>query len=158
MSTKSHQAPLTRRSRGFVVVMVALSVLAALAVGTRAWRISASARPGHTALTTRLATPASPQGRSGKQRIEGEIIAITPHGFEPAQITRPAGAFLLVVDNRSGLSAITLLLNGEVGLPLRNVLVGREKRNWSDVVDLPRGNYTLREAAHPGWVCHITIR
>lgn len=93
-----------------------------------------------------------------RQRIEGEIIAITPNGFIPATIIRPAGAFLLVVDNQSGLPAITLLLLPDVGFPLRNVLVPREKRHWSDIVDLPPGNYTVREATHPRWICQITIR
>lgn len=155
---KRFRVILSNRLISVLLLGAFLVVLSALALGARSWRISASARPGPTALTAKLATLASPQGRSPKQRIEGEIIGITPHGFEPTEITRPAGAFLVVVDNHSGVPAITLLLNGDVGLPLRNVLVRREKRNWSDVVDLPRGNYTLREAAHPGWVCHITIR
>jgi hypothetical protein len=95
---------------------------------------------------------------TNKQRIQGEIVGITSHGFEPAQITRPAGAFLLVVDNNSNLPAVTLLLNTNVGFPLRNVLVQREQKLWSDIVDLPAGTYTLRELNHPTWVCQITIR
>src|SRR6266508_4488481 len=36
-------------------------------------------------------------------RIESELITITPRGFEPKEITRPTGEFLLVINNRSGL-------------------------------------------------------
>jgi hypothetical protein len=93
-----------------------------------------------------------------KRRIEGEIITLTGTGFEPRQIVRPPGPFLLVVDNRSGLSSVNVRLDGSVPLPLLNVLVSREKHLWSDLVELAPGNYTLREATHPAWVCNITIR
>jgi len=95
---------------------------------------------------------------NGKQKIEGEIVTISPHGFEPTEITRPIGPFLLVLDNYSRLSVVSVLLSPGAGLPVLNVSVPREKRLWSDIVDLPPGSYTLREATHPGWVCRITIR
>ena len=96
--------------------------------------------------------------KGGKQRIEGEIIGVTPHGFEPKEIVRPAGPFLLVIDNRSGVAVINLLLSRDVGLPIRSALLPHERRLWSDIVDLSPGSYTLREPTHPDWVCHITIQ
>jgi hypothetical protein len=154
------QKPIRLLTNSSLAVLTAvLLVFTALAMSARAWVLRDNAGGSSTAARiSGKSITASPQARSGKQRVEGEIIAITSHGFEPTQITRPTGSFLLVVDNRSGLQAITLLLNGDVGLPLRNVLVRREQRNWSDIVDLPPGNYALKEATHPGWVCHITIR
>ena len=100
----------------------------------------------------------APVQKPTRTKLEGELIALRPSGFEPKQINRPAGPFALVVSNESRLSNVTILLKGDVAGLLRNVLVLREKRNWSDVVDLPQGNYQLLEATHPGWVCNITIR
>jgi hypothetical protein len=158
MSIKSHRRILMRRSSVFVGGLLVLFALAGLAVGARAWRTSATVRTSLAEPTAKAATPAAPQGRSQKQRVEGEIVALGPNGFEPKQITRPRGPFLLVVENESRLPVVTLLLHGDVGPPIRNVLVARERRTWSDIVDLPPGTYKLREVTRPRWVCNITIR
>lgn len=96
---------------------------------------------------------------SGRQAIESESITLRPTGFEPAFITRPAGRFLLMVDNRSGSPVMTLQLDKQAGAStrLRDVRIPREELDWSDVVDLHPGSYILTEAAHPERVCHITI-
>jgi len=101
---------------------------------------------------------AQPQQRPTRTKLEGELVALRPSGFEPKQITRRPGPFVLVIENDSRLPSFTMLLKGDVGLPLRNVLVPREKRNWSDMLELPPGKYQLSEASHPEWVCNITIR
>ncbi len=148
------------RSRRTLVCAFLISVftLIGVAVSARAWiRRDKTGSPSTVdKVSTKSFLVSSPS--SQRQRIEGEIVSLSPNGFEPKQITRPAGPFLLVVGNESHLPSVTLLLVGDVGLPLRNVLVAREKRFWSDIVDLPPGNYKLTEAAHPGWVCNITIR
>jgi len=111
-----------------------------------------------TAGTNRTSLDEARVQRPARTKVEGELIALRPSGFEPKQINRPTGPFALVVSNESQLSKVTILLKGDVAGLLRNVLVPHEKRNWSDVVDLPPGNYQLLEATHPGWVCNITIR
>ena len=113
MSIKSHRRVLTRRSGVFVGGLLVLFALAGLAVGARAWRTSAIVRPSLAAPTAKLGTPASPQTRSQKQRVEGEIVALGPNGFEPKQITRPRGPFRLVVENESRSPVVTLLLHGD---------------------------------------------
>ena len=140
---------------GLCLIVLALSAIALVSARTRTNASSAKDAVAKPAIAERAVQ--SPPA-TAKQRIEGEIVRITPHGFEPRQITRGAGPFLLVVENSSGLSAVSLLLNIGVGSPLRNALVRREQRTWSDIVDLPPGTYTLREVTHPGWVCNITIR
>ncbi len=137
-------------------IALALPAIALVSARTKPKISSTTKNPAVKPTAPKEAGQSAPQ--QAKQRIEGEIIAVTPHGFMPATIIRPSGPFLLVVDNQSGLPAITLLLSADISVPLRSVLVQREQRYWSEIVDLPAGNYTLREATHPRWVCDITIR
>jgi hypothetical protein len=92
-----------------------------------------------------------------KERVEGEIIEVTPHGFEPSQISRPHKHFILVFDNHSGVSQVELRLDREHGARLREISLPRGKRTWSDDLDLSPGRYVLTEANHPSWRCDINI-
>lgn len=92
-----------------------------------------------------------------RERVEGEIVAVTPHGFEPREITRPHKHFALVIENRSGLDAIDLALERENGNRVREVRIVREKKNWSAGLDLEPGRYVLLEASNPSWMCRITV-
>ena len=157
MSIKSHRRILTRRSGVFVGGLLVLFALAGLAVRARAWRTSATVRTSPAAPTAKLVTLAQPQRRRPIADIESELITITPHGFEPREITRPQGRFLLMVDNRSGLDGIALRLDHESGNRLREARERREELDWSDELDLKPGHYVLSEANHPGWVCKITV-
>ena len=109
-----------------------------------------------TAKPSKVEAAQTPNNKA-KERVEGEIIAISPHGFEPAEITRVHKHFVLVIDNRSGLAEVNLRLDRDRGNRLREVRVPREKRHWSDDLDLAPGRYLLSEANHPNWSCHITI-
>ena len=110
------------------------------------------------------ATNAGPQLQNvvatatGKQRIEAELIALGPNGFEPKEVRRaPGKPFLLMVENRSGSPVVSLALNSSAKLPLLNTSLPREKRLWSDVLNLPPGIYILKEVDHPDWICTITV-
>lgn len=92
-----------------------------------------------------------------KERIEGELITVYPHGIEPAEITRGHRQFALILDNRSGLPEVDLRLDREQGSRVREVRVPHEQRNWSEILDLAPGQYVLSEANHPSWTCRITI-
>jgi hypothetical protein len=101
---------------------------------------------------------AAAQGQPAPARIEAVLITAHPHGFEPNAITRPKGRFLLAVDNRTGLNnPIILRVDRVTGNRLHEASVPREKSRWRNFFDLPPGQYKLTEAAHPEWVCDITI-
>ncbi|HEV3470193.1 MAG TPA: hypothetical protein VG148_12785 [Pyrinomonadaceae bacterium] len=89
--------------------------------------------------------------------VEAEVITVTADGFEPAEITRPAGRFLLVVENRSGVESITFHISDEAGELLKQVALPAEKPDWAEELDLPAGRYRLAEAGHPDWSCLITV-
>ncbi len=95
--------------------------------------------------------------KSSKQRVEGEVIALAATGFDPKQITRSKGPFLLLINNYSRLSPATLLIERDNGAPVRKISLPGNKLTWSDVIDLPPGNYRLRETTHSHWFCQITL-
>ena len=89
--------------------------------------------------------------------FESELITITPHGFEPQEIKRPAGRVLLMVDNQSNFDMMSLQLTREAGPRINEMRVLREQPNWSEAVDLHPGRYVLTDSEHPEWQCRITI-
>lgn len=97
------------------------------------------------------------QGNSSAQRLEAETIAIRPWGFEPEEIIRPRGKFILRVDNRSGLDEVDLQITREIGGPLHAARVPRGKLDWRELIDPPPGTYVLRETGHPAWSCRIIV-
>ena len=134
------------------------------------WRISLILLPGilgFLVITTytkdgpSLASHASEPSRAimqnNRARVEAELITIEPHGFEPAEITRPQGRFLLGLDNRSGLEDIQLQLERADGGKV-SALETRDRRlSWRKEVDLAPGRYVIRERNHVNWICLINI-
>jgi hypothetical protein len=135
----------------FVFIVVATSVRAHFKSSRASAQSVRQYAPGHEMSGT------SPENKKVPLGIESEIITIRRGGFEPAEIIRPKGPVLWMVDNRSGLKDVSLHLDQEHGNRLRDMLVHREQLDWSETIDLPPGRYQLTEADHPDWICHITI-
>jgi hypothetical protein len=93
-----------------------------------------------------------------KQKLDGVIsLTLMRYGFEPAEITEPAGHHLITVLNRSGLRVMALHLDRVGGNRLHDVRVPMEKSSWRQEVDLTPGEYELSEASDPGSVCKIVV-
>ena len=88
--------------------------------------------------------------------LEVELIDLRPSGFEPHEINRPAGRFLLNVNNRSGMTPLSLSIQRENQSVAERKRLGKDLV-WRKSIDLSPGHYVLREANHPGWQCLITI-
>jgi hypothetical protein len=102
--------------------------------------------------------PVAFQAGATYERVQGEVVRLRRTGFEPREITRAAGRFVLFVDNRSGLDEMDLQLSRLTGERVHDVQVPREKLDWDELFDLTPGTYLLTEANHPGWVCRITVK
>jgi hypothetical protein len=89
--------------------------------------------------------------------LEVELITLRPEGFEPLQVTRPKGPFVLVVDDRSGKEDSSLRLQRLQGERLRDVNTNRKKSEWYDLIDLPPGEYVLSDAENPERRCQISL-
>ena len=91
------------------------------------------------------------------ERLETELITLQPSGFEPNEIRRPQGAFILGVDNRAGDESIELQFMRADGQRLNALQTRKRKVSWREIVDLPPGQYFLSVANHPAWICNVTI-
>jgi len=158
--SESEDASRTKFSRlaRFVAIGILLSggVTAAAVWASRSNAAREASRMNSTPSAV-LSSPLGVQGGSLARPIEGEVITIRPTGFEPREITRPKGLFLLAVENRSGLRTIQLRIDRLAGDRLREMQMPRNKHDWREGFDLPPGKYILSEAFHPEWTCSITI-
>ena len=95
--------------------------------------------------------------QSLSDRFEVELVTLRPEGFEPSEVTRPKGAFVLLIDDRSGQENSFFELKRLKGERLRNVKTNRKKSDWYDLIDLPPGDYVLTGVDHAEKRCLITI-
>ena len=117
---------------------------------------------GHSGVWTAVAektkpSPPTPQGKRD-QRLEVEVVSITPDGFEPQQIERPAGPFLLAMTNRSGLDSLNVQIETEQHGRFREKSLPLETPYWREVINPPPGRYVITEANHPEWTLTFIIQ
>jgi len=91
------------------------------------------------------------------RQIDSQHATLRATGFEPNEFTRPAGRFLLSVDNRAEMGEMTFRLVREDGSLERDLPPKHDKFRLRQVIELAAGRYALVVANHPEWVCHITI-
>jgi hypothetical protein len=105
------------------------------------------AAPGITTLS---------QDRRSPTQLEIEAVTITPTGFEPSEITRAKGPFILAVDNRSGLDEVELYFERESGSRMDVRLNRKRKLAWREIVDVSPGKYILRAVGYD-WGCTLSV-
>ncbi len=164
MSHKTRCRSLSIGQHGKFLSVAVLIFLVVIAVNERGWFASArSTRSapkfsvGAKSQSSDTVTSIAQQSTRPIADFESELITVTPHGFEPGEITRPSGRFLLMIDNRSGLALVSARLNLGAGIGLQEIALPREEPNWSDIINPQLGVYLLTEASHPGWACRIVI-
>ncbi len=123
-------------------------------VGFVSLLLLAAGRPAPTAAGRGLSpdkAPALPE--------EPDEVAITlrQEGFDLEEVVRPAGSFMLSVDNRSGVEKVTLILKRGNGSKVIEVKLFNGNGDWSELVELQPGRYTLTEADHPSWQCVFLV-
>lgn len=96
------------------------------------------------------------QGNSSTTRVDAAHITLRRTGFEPNEITRPAGPFLLAVDNVTGMGEMSFRLLNRAGARVRD-FPAKGRFRLRRIVDLPPGKYALIETNHPEWICHIRV-
>jgi hypothetical protein len=113
---------------------------------------------------TRLVPQSSAQPASQvNEHIEAELVTVTPTGFDPGEIRRGPGPFLLAIENRSGTDLGPLSLVADIaGLPvpvsrIAEARINKENHNYSERLVLLPGRYRLRQQGGAGWSFLITI-
>lgn len=141
-----------RRAHKASVYFLVLAAACYAAASARAWL------PLPSAGSPVAAAPPARQDGAGQDESEAEVIVLLPGGFEPTEVTRPHGRFLLVVNNRTGLEQVELRLERESGGGrLHEVRLSEGRLRSKQYEDLTPGTYLLTEADHPDWLCRITI-
>ena len=102
-------------------------------------------------------SPSTAQGGKG-ERLEVEVVTITPDGFDPQEIERPAGPFVLSVTNRSGSDLLNLRIDSEQHGRFRDKALPLNTPYWRERINPPRGRYVVTEADHPEWTLTFVIR
>lgn len=155
------QESLFKRRRGtlWALLGLALTFSAIAAFAVSAGRTSVPAGASGARMPATGASNATVPGGTAQAAIpaSAELLMLTTDGFVPDQITRPAGPFYLVVEDRSGLDQATLQLTSQNGVNVRSMVSSLEKGEALDILDLQPGTYTFTEASNPKWVCEITI-
>jgi hypothetical protein len=132
--------------RIFVLIGLLAGSFFALRGSTRAW-LPHFATPLYGAAT-------GSQDRS--ERLEVEVITLRPTGFEPTEIKRPPGRFILVVNNQSGISEVEVRLDAETGA-LAEGHLPKGKKRWRTVIAPRPGRYVLTALGPPERTAHIII-
>lgn len=101
-------------------------------------------------------TDAHAQG-AAENRLETEILTITSTGFEPAEITRPGGPFILAIHNQSGEAGPALRIDRVCGNKLIEVRMPRWRKAVHRQLNPPAGEYLLSLVDHPERNFRITI-
>lgn len=133
-----------------------LVVLAILALGT--FSVVASVGRSKLLNSSQPALAAVEQKEKVKPVLLDSIpILIGRRGFEPASFSHSKDKFFILVENRSNVPDVQLRLDSVQGNRVHDVYVGRETKDWAEVLDLNPGEYILSVADHPEWTCRITI-
>ena len=152
--------------RSLLAVGLSLVItLTTLAFGLRTLnRTSAAVTPFALSVAPTMAAPAPlaiAQTKATPAPLIVEEITLRPTGFYPAKLSRPKGAFLLVVCNRTGKAEVNVELAREVGNgakeKVKEAKIPRKVLDWNDTLDLNPGTYLLTEASNPKWVCELII-
>jgi hypothetical protein len=132
-----------------VGVFLCVPALAALTLGALALD---SVRPGPgNALT------AEPPNKPDRPQTDFLPVMLRAGGFVPREISRPAGEYVISVNDQSGAQGLTLRFDRENGGRLHEAKVSRRKPHWRQLLRLTPGTYLITEADHPDWVCRITV-
>ena len=89
--------------------------------------------------------------------IKSVLFTITSEGFEPNDITLPAGTYVIAVDNRSGSEDVQLVFSDGQSKKLKEQKLSRKQLDWYSVLALTPGKYSLNDVNHPNWSATIKV-
>jgi len=134
------------------IVVALITAIAGIVIVMTLVRGRAINRPDPSTQST-----VTPDSLRSANRVEVVTVTVLPTGFEPNEIKRGPGVFILAVDNRSNLPHLNLRLEDESGNLRHERRITGGKLDSREPLDLPTGVYRLRAINQKGWVCRIEI-
>jgi hypothetical protein len=130
--------------------IILLLITVGLTLSASAWLSSgetiAQSLPAATLRQDRL----TPQERG--------IIRLLTNGFSPPEVSGTSGQYRLVITRPSRSEEVVLQLKRENGELVQEIAMPEEKLNWTMLIELEAGSYTLTVVNHPQWVCRLTVQ
>jgi hypothetical protein len=130
-------------------VLLCVPVLAALTLGVFAFT---SPKPD-----SGNSKAADVQGNPNRPGAELLPVMLRAGGFVPREVSRPAGEYVLSVNDQSGMPGLELRLERENGGRMHEAKLSRRKPYLRQLFRLTPGTYLITEANHPEWACRITV-
>lgn len=96
-------------------------------------------------------------GTPASSPLKSVLFTIHTEGFEPNEITLPAGKYVLAVDNRSGSEDVQLNLRRGQSEKLKEAKLSRKQMDWNSVIELTPGQYSLSDLNRPKWSANIKV-
>ena len=156
--------PLVRRllrRRFFTVAITVLVLVSAVALWTYAKVGRVDSSPSRAVAESPTVNPQQHQNKRpatpAPSSITVDTLTLTHLGFEPREITRPAGKFVLGIDNRLLNEEFSFELVLENGHGVRQLKMPKGQIRSRKLLNLPAGRYVLRVAEHPEWTCTIVL-
>jgi hypothetical protein len=104
---------------------------------------------------------ADPCARSGQvknaAKIPMLILVLQPEGFRQANVQIDSDSFFLIVENRTGLADVTLVLARSDGITVDQRRLYQGIYRYKSRALLPAGQYYLLVANYSSWSCKITV-
>lgn len=101
--------------------------------------------------------PGTASARGDGDVFRGVVnVYCTPRGFEDEEIDLPAGRYVLVVRNASGIEDLSFSIGASGTSPLA-AGTARAGTSFDTTVTLEPGTLTITEASHSHWQCQINV-
>ena len=144
---------LRKRILSIVIVVLVMAVGSVLLAARSFGRRVENATP-HTAPI--LSVPVQ-EARISDSDQKGMWLMVGPYGFVVKEWAIPAGEYFVVIQNATGLKELSLTLDRQNGERVQEIQLPGTKRLWKQKLQLARGTYIVKEAAHPEWTSRITV-
>jgi hypothetical protein len=127
-------------------------IAAGLTVSARTWLAPRQ-------VVVRSTAAAAPmQGSSAPQAEEHGLIRLLTSGFSQPEVAGTAGQYRVVMTRVSKDEEVRLQLKSAGGETLQEIVMPPERADWTTLINLETGSYSLTVSNHPQWVCQLTVQ
>lgn len=93
----------------------------------------------------------------GNDASKGLWLTLRARGFEVKEMIIPAGDYLVVIENATGLDRFGVRVARGNGERLHQVRLPPLKKEWRQTINFTPGDYRVSEIDHRDWTCRIKV-
>lgn len=137
------------------LVLVVMLVVLATAVSQYAGSTTTDNQQPSIPAADNSSAPAA-QSDEAISDIKVVLVNLRPEGCEPEELQLPAGEYLFIARNRTGLDEVNLRLTRE-SQQIADAKIPALRKDWKQRLKLTPGTYQLTESTQPQWTCRIVV-